>query len=97
MMVEAVLTNSDFSDGKLLKLAPCTLVLAHANLSAGDRSAAQTLLETALRVAQDFPELQVGLLNCLDYPELAERLPVYVSEFGTQFAALIEGTASVVR
>jgi hypothetical protein len=89
MMVGAVLTNSDFSDGKLLKLTPCTLVLAHANLSAGDRSAAQTLLETALRVAQDFPELQVGLLNCLDYPELAERLPVYVSEFGTQFAALI--------
>ena len=89
MMVEAVLTDSDFSDGKLSKLIPYTLVLAHASLSPDDRSAAQTLFKTALRIAQDFPELQVGLLNCLDYPELAERLPVYVSEFGTQFAALI--------
>ena len=88
-MVEAVLTDSHFSDGKLLNLTPCTLVLAHANLSVDDNSAARMLFETALRVAQDFPELQVGLLNCLDYPEVAERLPIYVSEFGTQFAALI--------
>jgi hypothetical protein len=90
MMVETVtLTDSDFSGGKLLKLIPCTLVLTHAGLSANDRSAARTLFETALRVAKDFPELHVGLLNCLDHPELAERLPVYVSEFGTRFAALI--------
>jgi hypothetical protein len=90
MMVEAVLTDSDFSDGKLSNLTPCTLVLAHASLSPDDHhSAAQTLFETALEVAKDFPELRVGLLNCLDYPELAERLPVYVSDFGTQFAALI--------
>lgn len=89
MMVEAVLTDSHFSDGKLLKLTPCTLVLAHANLSPDDHSAARTLFETALRVAEDFPELQVGLLNCVDYPQLAEQLPIYVSEFGTQFAALI--------
>jgi hypothetical protein len=90
MIVKAAsLTDSDFFDGKLLKLTPCTLVLAHVSLSAEGRSAAQTLLETALRVAQDFPELHIGLLNCSDYPETAERLPVYVSEFGTQFAALI--------
>jgi hypothetical protein len=89
MMLEAVLTDSDFSDGKLSELTPCRLVLAHAILSDDGRSAAQTLFEIALRVAQDFPELHVGVLNCLDYPELAERLPVYVSEFGTQFAALI--------
>jgi hypothetical protein len=90
MMAESVtLTDSDFTDGKLLQLTSCTLVLVHAGLSADDHSAAQMLFQTALGVAEDFPELQVGLLNCLDYPDLAEQLPVYVSEFGTQFAALI--------
>jgi hypothetical protein len=59
MMVEAVLTDSDFSDGKLSKLIPYTLVLVHASLSPDDRSAAQTLFETALRVAQGHRQLVI--------------------------------------
>jgi hypothetical protein len=33
--------------------------------------------------------MRVGLLNCLEYPELSEKQSVYVSEFGTQCAVLI--------
>ena len=46
-------------------------------------SAARDLMTTALCITDDVPEMQIGLLNCLDYPQTAEQLSVYVSEFGT--------------
>jgi hypothetical protein len=90
-----VLTADDFADGRLVSLQDCMLVLAHANLvggtpaEEGEHSDARALLGMALEVAEAFPELQVGLLNCLDHPETAERLSVYVSEYGTRCAALL--------
>jgi hypothetical protein len=90
-----VLTGEDFTDGRLATRTGCTLVVAHANLVgvAPEKSVglsdARKLLETALGTADDFPELQVALLNCLAYPQAAEQLSVYVSEYGTQCAALM--------
>jgi hypothetical protein len=90
-----VLTGADFIDGRLVRPNGCTLVIAHANLievaSEGedDRSDGRNLLRLALAAADDFLELQVGLLDCVVHPETAEQLSVYVSEYGIQCAALI--------
>jgi hypothetical protein len=90
-----ILTDEDFIDGHLIKCEQCTLVVAHADLAnpipdqANFRSDGRTLLEIARASAGQFPELRIGLLNCLTYPETAEQLSVYVSEYGTQCAALI--------
>jgi hypothetical protein len=90
-----ILTGEDFTDGRCTSLKGCVLVLAHANLvgvapaAGGGQSDARELLETVLEIADDFPEMQVALLNCLAHPETSERLSVYVSEYGTQCAALI--------
>jgi hypothetical protein len=90
-----ILTGEDFTDGRCTSLKGCVLVLAHADLvgvapaAGGGQSDARELLETVLEIADDFPEMQVALLNCLAHPETSERLSVYVSEYGTQCAALI--------
>lgn len=95
MTEPVILIDKDFTGGNLANLDRCMLAIAHANLvgvipeDGEGRSDARELLEIALGTADDFPEMPVGLLNCLDYPELAERLSVYVSEYGTQCAALI--------
>jgi hypothetical protein len=90
-----VFTGADFTDGYLTRLNGCTLVIAHANLTEvafedeEDRSDGRNLLRIALAAADDFPELQIGLLDCVAYPETAEQLGVYVSEYGIQCAVLI--------
>jgi len=89
------LTNEAFTGGRPVALDRCTMIVAHANLAAtmpedGDaHSAARDLMNAALCITDDVPEMQIGLLNCLDYPQTAEQLSVYVSEFGTQCAVLI--------
>jgi hypothetical protein len=89
------LTDRNFTGGRPIQLDRCTMVVAHANLAAttpedGDGpSAARGLMTMALCITDDVPEMQIGLLNCLDYPQTAEQLSVYVSEFGAQCAVLI--------
>jgi hypothetical protein len=90
-----ILTAEDFTDGRCTTLKGCVLVLAHADLvgvapaEADTQSDARELLDMALETAGDFPEMQVALLNCLAHPETSEQLSVYVSEYGTQCAALL--------
>jgi hypothetical protein len=90
-----ILTAEDFTDGRCTSLKGCVLVLAHADLvgvapAEGDtQSDARELLDMALEIAGDFPEMKVALLNSLAHPETSEQLSVYVSEYGTQCAALI--------
>jgi hypothetical protein len=95
MLEPIILTGEDFTDGRCTRLEGCVLVLAHANLAGvapavgGGQSDAHKLLNMALEIADDFPEMQVALLNCLAHPETSEQLNVYVSEYGTQCAALV--------
>jgi hypothetical protein len=89
------LTDEAFTGSRLIDLNRCTMVVVHADLATttpedgGGHSAARDLMNMALCTTDDVPEMQIGLLNCLDYPETAEKLSVYVSEFGTQCAVLI--------
>src|ERR1700712_795366 len=89
-----ILSDKDFTDARP-STSPCKLVVLHANLfgvtpAEGDEhSDARDLLKMALDVAQDFPEMRVGLLNALESPELAEKQSVYASEFGPQCALMI--------
>jgi hypothetical protein len=95
MSEPVILTAADFTDGRCTTLKGCTLVMAHAGLvgvapaDEHSQSDARELLDMALEIAGDFPEMQVGLLDCLAYPETSEQLSVYVSEYGTQCAALV--------
>jgi hypothetical protein len=95
MSEPVILTAEDFTDGQCTSLKGCVLVVAHANLvgvapaERGTQSDARELLDMGLEIADGFPEMQVGLLNCLAHPETSEQLSVYVSEYGTQCAALI--------
>jgi len=90
-----ILTDQDFIEAKPNSTNPCQLVVLHANLfgvALGEEDAhshARDLLNMALKVAQDFPEIPVGLLNCLEYAVLAEKQSVYVSEFGIRCAVII--------
>jgi len=91
----ATLTDQDFIDAKPGSTSPYELVVLHANLygvapgEGDEHSHARDLLKMALEVAQDFPEMPVGLLDCLRYAALAEKLSVYVSEFGIRCAVMI--------
>lgn len=90
-----VLIAADFTDGRLSRLKGCTLVSSHVNLikaapeDENNQSDSRNLLKIALATADDFPELQVGLLDCVAHPDTAEALSVYVSKYGIQCAALI--------
>jgi hypothetical protein len=74
-----ILAAEDFTDGRYTSPKGCALVLAHANLvgvatTQGDtQSDASELLDMALEIAGDFPEMQVALLNCFAHPETSER------------------------
>jgi hypothetical protein len=95
MSETSILTDKDFVDGRPTDASACKLVILHANLfgvtpaEGDDHSDARDLLKMALEVAQDFPEVRLGMLNCLEYAELAEKQSVYVSEFGTRCALTI--------
>ena len=83
-----VLTEADFveSIGCLMPRPPepgtCLLIVAHTNLYGTepaedefDRSDARDFLKMALTVAQEFPEIRIGLLNQNDAPAVIRRLP----------------------
>src|ERR1700744_376897 len=89
MMVELRrLTERDFDkNDKLQSDDGCVLVLTHTNLL--DEEAARPddsrwheaheFLERALKVAKDFPEVQVALLNSREHRALGKRVGVMIA------------------
>lgn len=84
-----LLTEADFveSMGYLIprpvEPGTCLLIVAHANLYGTeptddefDSSDARDFLKMVLRLAQEFPEIRVGLLNYKDAPAAIRRLPL---------------------
>jgi hypothetical protein len=86
-----LLTDADFveSSGYLRPRPPepgtCLLIIAHANLYGTeptedefDRSDERDFIKMVLTVAQEFPEIRVGLLNQNDAPAAYRRLPTSI-------------------
>jgi len=86
-----VLTDEDFADHEHIRGHDgFVLVLAHTNMldektaapDEPDWEQASGFLQMALRVAEEFPEVQVGLFNSRHYNFMARRLGV-LSSFST--------------
>ena len=86
-----VLTEADFVESmgylmpRSVEPGTCLLIVAHTNLYGTeptedefDRSDARDFLEMALTVAQEYPEIRVGLLNQNDAPAAIRRLPTSI-------------------